>query len=321
MNNSPTTSITVAIPTYNGEHRLPEVLDLLRQQINTENFSWEVLVVDNNSTDNTAKVVGDYQGKWPAAYPLKYCLELQQGAGFARKRAVAESSSTWIAFLDDDNLPALNWVAAVYAFGQAHPNAGAYGSQIHAECEVPPPENFDQIATFLAIVERGDRPLLYEPQKKMLPPSAGLVVRKQAWLETVPSTQILTGATAENQLTSEDLEMLSYIQKFNWKIWYNPAMEVVHKIPARRLQRDYLISLFRRNGLSRHVIRMVRLPRWQQPIALLAYLLNDLRKIMLHLLKYRRAIKSDLVAACKMELFVSTLFSPIYIWKQTSKKV
>jgi len=321
INNSPPTDITVAIPTYNGEHRLPEVLDLLRQQINTENFSWEVLVVDNNSTDNTAKVVGDYQANWPAAYPLKYCWELQQGARFARKRAVAESRSTWIAFLDDDNLPALNWVAAVYAFGQAHPNAGAYGSQIHADYEVPPPENFHQIAPFLAIAERGNQPLWYDSKKKILPPSAGLVVRREAWLEVVPSQLMLTGRVEGNMLTAEDIEMLSYLQKSKWEIWYNPSMEVVHKIPAKRLQRDYLIAFFRGIGLSRYVTRMLSVPPWQRPVAFLAYMLNDLRKILLHLLKYRRAIKSDIVAACKMELFVSSLISPIYIWKKTSKDV
>jgi glycosyltransferase involved in cell wall biosynthesis len=125
--------VTVAIPTYNGEKRLPDVLDRLRSQIDTESFSWEVLVVDNNSTDNTAQLVREYQKTWPATYPLKYCFAPEQGAAFARQRAIEKASGELVGFLDDDNLPENNWVVSAYNFAQTHPDVGAYGSQIHAD--------------------------------------------------------------------------------------------------------------------------------------------------------------------------------------------
>ncbi|BAY27379.1 glycosyl transferase family protein [Calothrix sp. NIES-2100] len=306
---------TVAIPTYNGASRLPELLERLRNQNNTENFSWEIIVVDNNSTDNTAKVVQTYQETWQSPYPLKYCFEEKQGAAYARKRAVVEAKGKLIGFLDDDNYPIFTWVAAAYTFGQKYPHAGAYGSQIHPEWEVEPPQNFQRIAAFLAITERGDLPLLYKPSKKLLPPSAGLVVRQEAWLESVPNQPILTGRVTGNMLTSEDLEMLSYIQKAGWEIWYNPEMEVYHRIPSSRLEKDYLIPFFKGIGLSRYVTRMVSIKPGFKLIALLGYMLNDLRKIAWHLLKYRRQVKLDLVAACEMQLFLSSLISPFYLWK------
>ena len=307
---------TVAIPTYNGESRLPELLERLRNQLHTEDFSWEIIVVDNNSTDNTAGVVKTNQASWQLPYPLKYCFEPKQGAAYARKRAVEEAQGKFIGFLDDDNYPASNWVAKAYAFGQIYPKAGAYASQIHPNWEVEPPENFQRIAPFLAITERGNLPLLYQPQKKLLPPSAGLVVRRQAWLESVPDKSILTGRVPGKMLTSEDLEMLSYIQKAGWEIWYNPEMEIYHQIPRWRLQKEYLIPFFQGIGLSRYVTRMVNIKPWVRPIAFLAYMLNDLRKIILHLLKYRWQLKNDLVAACEMQLFLSSLISPFYLWKQ-----
>ncbi|MEH2232129.1 MAG: hormogonium polysaccharide biosynthesis glycosyltransferase HpsE [Nostoc sp.] len=306
---------TVAIPTYNGESRLPELLERLQNQVHTENLSWEIIVVDNNSTDNTAKVVQSYQKDWRCPYPLKYCFEAKQGAAYARKRAVAEAKGRLIGFLDDDNYPVSNWVVAAYAFGEKYSKAGAYGSQIHPDWEVEPPENFKRIAPFLAITERGNLPLLYEASKKLLPPSAGLVVRKQAWLESVPDKSILTGRVQGNMLTSEDLEMLSYIQKSGWEVWYNPEMEISHKIPNLRLQKDYLIPFFRGIGLSRCVTRMVNIKQIYRPFALLSYMINDLRKITLHLLKYRTNLKDDLVAACEMELFLSSFISPFYLWK------
>jgi glycosyltransferase involved in cell wall biosynthesis len=159
---------TVAIPTYNGESRLPELLERLRNQLYTEQLSWEIIVVDNNSTDNTATVVQAYQENWQCPYPLKYCFEPQQGAAYARKRAVEEAKGRLIGFLDDDNYPVLDWVLKAYNFGQNYPHAGAYGSQIHPEWEVEPPENFQRIAPFLAITERGDLPLQYDMKNKII---------------------------------------------------------------------------------------------------------------------------------------------------------
>ena len=159
-------NFTVAICTYNGEKRLPEVLDCLRSQINPENISWEIMVIDNNSKDGTAKIVREYQNNWPETYPLKYVFESQQGAGFARKRAIKEAKSDLIGFIDDDNLPANNWVNEAFLFGQKYPKAGAYASQIHGQFEVETPENFERIVPFLAINERGYKPLLYNSKKK-----------------------------------------------------------------------------------------------------------------------------------------------------------
>ncbi|MEH2382299.1 MAG: hormogonium polysaccharide biosynthesis glycosyltransferase HpsE [Nostoc sp.] len=307
---------TVAIPTYNGQSRLPELLERLQNQLNTEHLSWEIIVVDNNSTDNTAKVIQTYQQNWQCPYPLKYLFEKKQGAAYARQRAIEEAKGTFIGFLDDDNYPTSTWVAAAYAFGEQHPLAGAYGSQVHGDFEVEPPENFKKIASFLAITERGTKPHQYKAHMKMLPPGAGLVVRKQAWERTVPKNLVLNHKGREAGLASEDLEAVLHIQLGGWEIWYNPEMCIHHKIPAWRLQRKYLISLFRCVGLSRHHLRMLRIQPWQRPLVSLVYLVNDLRKIILYALKYRGMFQTDLIAACEMELLMSSFISPFYLFQK-----
>jgi glycosyltransferase involved in cell wall biosynthesis len=309
-----TVKFTVAIPTYNGEHRLPEVLERLRSQTDIEHLPIEVIVIDNNSTDGTAKVVQAYQANFP--YPLRYISELKQGAAFARKRAVLEARSELVGFLDDDNLPSLHWVAAAYNFAQTHPIAGAYGSRIHGDFEVEPPLEFQRLIPFLAITERGPNPLRYDPAKKLLPPSAGLVVRKQAWLNSVPQHTILSGRVEGSMLTGEDLEAIAHIQQAGWEIWYNANMEITHKIPRWRLEKAYLLPFFRGIGLGRYVSRMLSVKPWQRPWMLVAYSLNDLRKIIMHLLKYRTRINTDLAAACEMQLFLSSLISPFYLYSK-----
>ena len=305
---------TVAICTYNGEKRIPEVLEKLRLQVNTEDITWEILVIDNNSNDHTAQVVEKYQKNWNLPDPIKYYFEAKQGLAYARRCAVKEAQSNLIGFLDDDNLPDPNWVKQAFIFGQKHPRAGAYGGQIHGIFEVEPPPRFARIARYFALIE-GNKTYCYNEKykhtkKKLFPPGAGIVIRKQAWLESVPEHPILSQ-------TNEDLEMLSQIWEQGWTIWFNPEMEIDHKIPKSRFEPEYLKKFFRQNGLCRYHFRMLNAPSWQKPFMVLLYMINDLRKLIYHFLTYRKVLKIDLVAAGEMELLISIFKSPFYHWKKS----
>lgn len=311
--------LTVAIPTYNGATRLTLVLDRLQQQIEVEGISWEVLIVDNNSQDNTAQIVRQYQDYWPPSLSLRYEVEKQQGAAFARLKAIKTAQGYLIGFLDDDTPPALNWAAEAVKFARMHPQAGAIGSQIHGEYEVDPPPDFQRIASFFAITERGDKAHLYTPQMKMLPPSAGLVVRKEAWLNCVPQRPFLRGRSHRSILNSEDLEAILSIQNGGWEVWYNPAMEIWHQIPRDRLTREYLLFLVRSTGLARHHIRMLRFPKWQRPLVFPVAWLRDLKRAIFYYLKYSKTFEHNPINACEMEFLRSSLISPFYLWRQSLK--
>jgi glycosyltransferase involved in cell wall biosynthesis len=306
---------TVAICTYNGENRLPLVLECLLWQLNTADLAWEVVVIDNNSSDGTAKAFSDFAERWPSHIPLRYGFEPRQGASFARQHAVEIARSPLIGFLDDDNLPSMLWVASAYQFAKAHPQAGVFGSRIRGDFEINPPPNFERIAAFLALTERGSDPLLYEPQRKVLPPGAGLVVRREAWLAHVPPVLSLGGHSGGRE-AGEDLEVVLYIQQAGWEVWYNPQMQMHHKIPKNRLGRDYLIKLCRGIGLSRHRTRMLSFPYWQRPLVAPLYVFNDVRRVLRHLLKYRTAVVTDTVTACEMTMYLYSLISPFYIWQR-----
>ncbi|MEC4804540.1 MAG: hormogonium polysaccharide biosynthesis glycosyltransferase HpsE [Jaaginema sp. PMC 1079.18] len=311
--------LTIAIPTYNGATRLGLVLDRLGQQIGVDSISWEILIVDNNSRDNTAQVVQQYQAAWPHQFPLRYSRETQQGAAFARLKAIQLAQGDLIGFLDDDTPPAPNWAAEALKFARMHPQAGAIGSQIHGDYEVDPPPEFERIASFFAITERGKNAHLYTPQMKMLPPSAGLVVRKEAWLECVPERPFLRGRSRGSILNSEDLEAILSIQNGGWEVWYNPAMEIWHQIPKERLTRDYLLFLVRSTGLARHHIRMLRFAKWQRPLVFPVAWLRDLQRAIFYYLKYHQTFEQNPVNACEMEFLRSSLMSPFYLWRQSLK--
>ena len=254
---------TVAIPTYNGANRLPLVLEKLRSQINIENISWEVIIVDNNSSDNTSKIVQDYQSRFSEFVSIRYLFEPQQGAAFARLKAIQEAKGTYIGFLDDDVLPEKNWIYAAYSFCQAHPQAGAVGGQIHGDFEVEPPPEYKRVYPFLSIREHGSKPRLFDPNKLNLPTTASLVVSKKVWNESFPEHLTLSGRVGSSMVASEDYELLLYIHKNGWEIWYNPNMESYHKIPAHRLERGYLLSLGRSCGLPTYFLLTINAKSWE----------------------------------------------------------
>ncbi|KST64317.1 hormogonium polysaccharide biosynthesis glycosyltransferase HpsE [Mastigocoleus testarum] len=327
--------LTIAITTYNGEKRLPQVLEKLKNQIDTKNIKWEVLIVDNNSTDNTAKIIREYQVNWLKNVPLRYCFESQQGVQFARKKAISEAKGDLIGFIDDDNLPYSNWVKAACEFAKKNPKAGAFSSRIHGLFETEPSEELKKIIFYLAIVDRGVEPMLYEPRQKGLPPGAGLVVRREVWEKYVPSRLLLVSRSGNSIMAGgEDAEVLLHIYRAGWEIWYNPTMEIDHLIPSWRLEKTYLTQLMRSIGLGRFHLRMLLLQWWERPIAFVFYLINDLCKIIIHFIAnicprlfpniqdfISINCENNIVNICEMERLIGTFFSPFHLAKFKFKEL
>jgi glycosyltransferase involved in cell wall biosynthesis len=310
-------SITVAIPTYNGAQRLPKVLEALRHQRHTEDISWDIVVIDNNSSDATEQMVRFYQENWEKPYFLTYYLEPRQGSAFARKRAIKEAKGCYIAFLDDDNIPAPDWIVSIHKFSQDYPHIGAFSGQIHGDYEVEPPENFQKIAAFLAIREHGLHPFRFNPDNLNLPPSAGLVVCKQAWNDAVPNQPQLKGRLGQSMMGGEDYEVLLHLHQAGWEIWYNPQMHINHCIPRHRLEREYLLSLARGVGLATCQLRMINARPVDKPVIFARTILGNGRRIVQHQWKYGKQLKHELVPAFELEFYRSSMMSPL-IWMRNS---
>jgi glycosyltransferase involved in cell wall biosynthesis len=250
-----------------------------------------------------------------SSIPLIYCFEPEQGAAFARQQAVREAKGELIGFLDDDNLPESDWIVQAYLFGKQYPKAGAYGGKIHAKYEVFPPENFAKIEGFLAIRERGEHPNLYRPEVLSLPPGAAMVVRRQAWLDCVSSRPKLGGKAASSMVQGDDWEPLIYLYKAGWEIWYNPQMHTEHQIPASRLERDYLLKLIHGSCLCFIPLKMMLVKPWQKPIILAKTVLGNSYKAALHYFKFRSQLKTDRVAKCELQIYLSRISSVWYFIK------
>jgi len=246
--------ITVVICTYNNAKFLERTLASLTQQQVARYLEWSVLVVDNNSTDETPEVVERYQklGKIPK---LRIVHESKQGLSYARRRAVCETSSDLIAFVDDDCLLSPDWLQQAITFCQEYPKAGAVGSRVTLLWEVPPKKEILQFEGYLSSYNRGDLPAQMPSIGETYLVGAGLVVRRSAllasgWLEKMA----LVGRNGKILTAGDDSEMVLRIRNAGYELWYNPAMQLQHYIPQQRMSFDYICRLLRGIGQSRSIL-------------------------------------------------------------------
>ena len=309
-----TLDFTVAIPVYNGAERITRVIEHLQCQTNTESLSWEILVVDNNSDDGLDRLIQALQSTWKYPFPLHYLHEPQQGITYARACAVQAARGKSVGFLDDDNFADPTWVASAHAFGEQYPDAGAYGGQIRAECAVPPPPSFEAVKGFLVIRSLGDQPQRFNPKRLQLPAGAGLVIRKQAWLESMPRHMIRT------EVGGNDYEISLHMHNHGWDIWYTPAMVITHQISVWRMETSYLRSLAHLHGLCTCELQMIVTPRWQRPFVLAKNFLGGLKRLSTHVIKHRKTLRTELAASCKLAFHIGNVLSPGFYLKNAIRR-
>src|SRR6478672_676832 len=126
--NAPSVDLSVVIATYNRGSQLRQVLDALLQQ-DARGVSYEVLVVDNNSRDNTAAVVeavrvSDQSGR------IRYFFEARQGVSYARNTGIAHARAPIIAIIDDDVVPVRDWAYSVKQAMDQYPEADCIGGRV-----------------------------------------------------------------------------------------------------------------------------------------------------------------------------------------------
>lgn len=247
-------SISVVICTYNNAELLDCTLSKLSQQQVEPWIDWSVLVVDNNSSDKTSTVVQRHI--LDSCIPgLRVVRESTQGLSYARRRAISETESEFIAFVDDDCLLASDWVQQAVSFFQSHPQAGAVGGKVQLLWEVPPDETLLQFRGYLAQQNHGDVPLQMPSSGPTYLVGAGLVLRRKpllmsGWLEKMA----LTGRRGRALTAGDDSEMVLRIRNSGYELWYNPAMQLNHYMPQHRISVEYLCRLLRGIGQSRAVL-------------------------------------------------------------------
>ena len=132
--------LTVIIPTYNRAAIITDSIDsLCKQDLNPKEF--EILIVDNNSKDETRSVV-EAAITANKDHTIRYVFEPLQGDFFARNRGAEEAMGTYLVFTDDDALFDTNYLSTILGLFERYSDVGAVGTRIDIKWEGGTPANW-----------------------------------------------------------------------------------------------------------------------------------------------------------------------------------
>jgi glycosyltransferase involved in cell wall biosynthesis len=242
-------SATVVICTYNRAMLLRRCLESLAGVSSAR--PWDVVIVDNNSSDDTRPLVEELALNFPV--PLTYLFEPRQGKSFALNTGIAASRGEIIVFTDDDVIVAPVWLDAACGPLEGARVADYTGGPVRPLWETPPPRWVDltsgELWGTLAILDYGADAFVFEERRKV-PIGANLAVDRDL-IERIGGFDPELGRKGKSLLGQEQAEFLARSRAAGARGMYVPAMEVHHHVPTVRLSKRYFRRWWFWKGVSR----------------------------------------------------------------------
>lgn len=276
---NPAPDLTVAVCTWNRAEILDGSLAAIAAMRIPAGVTWELVVVDNNSTDHTQAVLQKYLDK----LPLRIVKETRQGTSYARNTAVAAVRSDWFVFLDDDCRPEPDLVEQYSEAIRLHPDVALFGGTMRPEFESPPPkwlaENIRQLDNVTAWMEKAgpNRPL--GPAESVF--TGNLSVRTAVARQLPFDTNL--GYVGGNRMAGEDIDFYVRVVGAGHRTYWWGTAAVRHFIPNRALTLNAIARKFYGDGAVevrlypeeiRALPTLLGVPRW----ALKQYVLASLSR-------------------------------------------
>lgn len=234
--------ISIVICTFNGEKRLPETLNHISRLKARRGLSWEVIVIDNASTDNTSNLAQEVWQSGGNTVPFSLLYQPQQGLTYAREMALREAKFEFILFCDDDNWLREDYINIAYDLMIQHPDIGALGGKGELVYEVEPPYwvlNYPKYANGRQARQSGQVPTnaVY---------GAGFVLRKSAYDNLLKAgfRPLLTDRLATNLSSGGDYELCYALSLAGYKVWYDERLLFKHFITKDRIDWHYYMQFF-----------------------------------------------------------------------------
>ncbi len=237
--------VTVVVCTYNRAASLRSALKSLVDLTTDGTFEYEIVVVDDGSTDSTRESVRSIADE--TCIDVRYARGDHSGVAAARNFGIINARGDWVAFFDDDQLATPEWLLSLMRVAKAT-NAECVGGPYLL---ILPPENELVLTSWLRSL-LGQNPLMLEaqpqhrarldPRRGAIPGTGNALVRKALFGRIGMFSQALHAG--------EDLEFFSRAQRSGAKLSVTADAIVYHVIPPERLAPIYLLTLAAQNGRS-----------------------------------------------------------------------
>jgi glycosyltransferase involved in cell wall biosynthesis len=241
--------VTILICTYNRAGMLAPTLDSIAAQRRPADVRWEVLVVDNNSTDETKAVVEQRQLAFPTV--LRYAFEPRQGKSFALNTGCGLADGAIIAYTDDDVRLPVEWLERAVRPLLDRPDIAYTGGPVRPMWEQPPPswlEPCGNLGGTIAVKDHGGSPFIFEDRRKT-PLGVNMAVRREL-VERAGGFRVDLGRRGGSLLGQEQAEFFYRTRAIGARGLYVPDMVLDHHVPARRLTHNYFRRWWYCKGIS-----------------------------------------------------------------------
>ncbi len=229
--------ITVAICSYNAAHYLAPLLSQLVSL--TCSIPFEILVVDNNSTDKSKELVESFARS--CVIPVRYVIETEQGIPFARNKAIEESlSSRYLAFIDADELPTSGWLQA--AIDTLKDNqVDCVGGKISIILPHRPKWLSDNLLPFYGELNHSDK--AFKITDRSTPIWSGNIAYNTRIFHEGLRFDTRYNRKGKGVGGGSDGIMFRHFIKQGYRLHYEPKMEIQHLISDEKINRGYFLKL------------------------------------------------------------------------------
>lgn len=244
-------NISVVICSYNRCDDLQRTLETLCKSVVPAECKWELLVLDNNSQDNTKSVCQTFQGRMP----LHYIFEAQQGKSCALNRAIKEATGDLLLFTDDDVDITEEWISEYFRAAERNPTFMYFGGKVLSSWQGKPPQWFIENSDWLQgnpSVNWGDEQITIAHIDKRFFLGANIGIRRAVFDEGLryndeigPKGQFQEGNARHG---AEELDIQRKILLRGQCGLYLPTAIVYHRDPIHRMTEKYLRYYYAQMG-------------------------------------------------------------------------
>ena len=263
-------NISVVICTYNRAAYIQDAMDSLYHQT-IDRKLYEIIVVNNNSIDNTIQVCEDWISKHPDASYAFY-NEHKQGASFARNTGAAAAKGNLLCFMDDDAIAEADYLERIIHFFEEHPDAGGLGGRIIPKYIPEEPKWMSYyVSSMVGNFDYSPTVSVFSANK--YPLESNMIIRKKDFDAINGFNVDLPGVVGTLRIGGEGKDFFFRLKDLGRVIYYDPAIKVQHVVETSKLTKEYMYRVA--SGMGRgEKVRMLKISRSAYIKKIIEYLIK-----------------------------------------------
>ena len=292
-------NISVIIPSFNNCQRLEITLNAFTELKISSGLSWEIVLVNNNSTDATKESVLSFSGK----LPIKYIEEPKQGISHSKNAGLKNASGDLVIFTDDDVKPCKNWLLAYWLEYQKNPKGFFWGGPVVSEFEVLP-DDMNLIKLGPPSVKGLD---WWDRQKELAEGEYFIGANWAGPLNAIKKIGAFNPEMGLNPstgkvLVGEETDLMTRLRDGGAKAIYLPEASIEHFVPKSKITMRHIAAraeaygrLSEGTGIDSTAVFLFGAPRWMYRQLFVLWIKSKIKKMVLKnwhddYLAYRRLL-------------------------------